>query len=139
MALVLLGTAGCSSASSDPTTSTATTTTVAASSPLAGKWERTGGDFSTLQGMVVEVDPEGTEGTILSVPRNPYRFVVGDVKWSGLIEVSEGRIRLRDLSREADTGLPSHLTGVATITEDGAMVELKFYSTGTFQVWTRIP
>jgi hypothetical protein len=138
MALALLGTAGCSSTSSDTTTSS-TTTTVAASSPLAGRWERTGGDFSTLQGMVVEVDPEGTEGTILSVARNPYRFVVGDVKWSGLTEVSEGRIRLRDLSREADTGLPSYVMGVATITEDGAMVELTFPSTGTFQVWTRIP
>ncbi len=138
MMLVAVVAAGCSSGSSDTTTSS-TTTTVAASSPLEGRWERTGGDFSTLEGMIVEVEPHSTEGVILSVPRNPYRFVVGDVKWSDLTEIPDGLIRLRDLSREADTGLPSHITGIARITDDGAMVELTFPATGTFQVWTRLP
>jgi hypothetical protein len=140
--LAALVVAACGSASGDSTTtstSSTTTTTPSATSLLVGRWERTGGDFSILEGMVVEVDELATEGEIVSVPINPYRFVIGDVKWSALTEVGNGRIRINDLSREADTGLPSMVTGVITVTEDGTMLEITFPSTGTSQVWTRIP
>ncbi len=134
--------AGCSSASGDTTTtstSSTTTTTPSATSLLVGRWERTGGDFSILEGMVVEVDELATEGEIVSVPINPYRFVIGDIKWSSFTEISDGRIRISDLSREADTGLPSKVTGVITFTEDRTMLEITFPTAGTQQVWTRRP
>lgn len=118
------------------TTSTATPT---AGEALIGRWERTGGNFSVLEGMVVEVDESGTTGTIVMVPRNPYGFEVGDVKWSEFTGVSFDRIRVRDLVRDADTGLPSYVTGVITMTDDGAMLELTFPSSGTRQVWSRLP
>ncbi len=133
---------GCSSTDSADTsssTTTSTTTTAPGEFNLAGIWERTGGDFSVLQGMVVEVDDPVTEGTIVSVPRNPYRFQVGDVKWGNITAVSEGRFRIRDLVREADTGLASFVTGIISPTPDGAMLELTFPTTGTVQVWTRLP
>jgi hypothetical protein len=119
-----------------PTTSTVTPT---AGEALIGRWERTGGNFSVLEGMVVEVDEFGTTGTIVMVPRNPYGFEVGDVKWSEFTGVSFERIRIRDLVRDADTGLPSYVTGVITMTDDGAMLELTFPSSGTRQVWSRLP
>ena len=133
---------GCSStdnADTSSSTTTSTTTTAPGEFNLAGTWERTGGDFSVLQGMVVEVDDPVTEGTIVSVPRNPYRFQVGDVKWGNITAVSEGRFRIRDLVREADTGLASFVTGIISPTPDGAMLELTFPTTGTVQVWTRLP
>jgi hypothetical protein len=133
---------GCSSADGADTassTTTSTTTTAPGEFSLVGSWERTGGDFSVLQGMVVEVTDPVDEGTIVSVPRNPYRFQVGDVKWDDITAVSDGRFRIRDLVREAETGLASFVTGIISPTPDGAMLELTFPSTGTVQVWTRLP
>jgi hypothetical protein len=143
VACVAIVLTACGSTSADPTTSTTTVapTTSSATQPssaaLVGTWERTGGDYSVLQGMVVEVDETATAGTIVSVPRNPYGFAEGDVKWSDFTGVSLGRIRIRDLVRDADTGLASYITGVITVSDDGAMLEVMFPSSGTFQVWTR--
>jgi hypothetical protein len=145
MVMAMLILTGCGSASDETTASTTsidpTTSTVmqTAGAALIGTWKRTGGDFSVLEGMVVEVDESGTTGTIVMVPRNPYGFQVGDVKWSEFTGVSFDRIRIRDLVRDANTGLPSHVTGVITMTDDGAMFELTFPSTGTRQVWSRLP
>ncbi len=143
--IALLVLSGCGSASTESTPSTTSmapttsTETPTAGEALVGRWERTGGNFSVLEGMVVEVDETGTTGTIVMVPRNPYGFEVGDVKWSDFTGVSFDRIRIRDLVRDADTGLPSYVTGVITMTDDGAMLELTFPSTGTRQVWSRLP
>lgn len=139
----ILAIGGCGSSSETTTTTTrATTTTVDAEATgldaLTGSWERTGGDYSVLQGMVVEVG-EPPEGVITEVPRNPFQFRVGDVKWTELSMVSGGRIRVRDLSRDADTGATSYVTGFITITNGNTMLEISFPSTGTFQVWTRSP
>ena len=141
-AVAIAAIVGCSSTGSADTSSSTTTSTTGAAPgefSLVGTWERTGGDFSVLQGMVVEVDDRMTEGTIVSVPRNPYRFRDGDVKWGNITAVSDGRFRIRDLVREADTGLASFVTGVISPTPDGAMLELTFPTTGTVQVWTRLP
>ena len=89
--------------------------------------------------MIVEVDDALTEGVIAGAPRNPYRFEAGDVKWSDITEVSEGRLRIRDLVREADTGRSSFVTGVITIAQDKRTIDIRFPSTGTLQVWTRVP
>jgi len=142
--IAIVALAGCSSDGGEATTTTSIATTTstpgqASASPLVGKWERTGGDYSVLQGMVVEVDESGTAGTIVFVPRNQYGFREGDVKWSEFTGVSQGRVRIRDLVRDADTSLPSYITGVITMTDDDAMIEISFPSSGTFQVWTRIP
>lgn len=133
---------GCSSAPASTTTRPTTTTTTmapqAGPAGLIGIWERTGGNYSVLQGMVVEVDEDLTQGMIVSTPRNPYRFEIGDVKWSDITEVSGERLRIRDLVREADTGRSSWLTGVITMAEDRRTLDIEFPSTGTLQVWTRI-
>lgn len=142
--LVVLA-AAVAACSSTPATTTTTrpppTTTVPLEGPegLIGTWERTGGNFSVLQGMVVEVDEDLAEGVITSVPRNPFRFEIGDVKWSNITEVSEGRLRIRDLVREANTGRSSFVAGVITIAEDRRTIDIVFPSTGTLQIWTRIP
>ena len=143
-ALAATTVAGCSNADdSTPSSTSASTTTTSepqsTSEALVGRWERTGGDFSTLQGMVVEVDEGLGEGIITYAPRNNYGFKEGDVKWSGFTTVSLDRVRIRDLVRDARTGLPSHITGVITMTEDWSMIEMEFPSSGTTQVWTRVP
>lgn len=144
MAVVLV-IAACGSSDDAAPTSTTTTTTVATAPEgatgmerLLGRWQRTGGDYSVLQGMVVEVSEDLEDGIILSVPRNPYQFQQGDEKWSDFTAVSDERIRMRDLSREADTGRMSFVTGVITVTADNDMLEIRFPSTGTLQVWSRL-
>jgi hypothetical protein len=143
--IAVLFVTGCSSSTGGSTTSTtsiaSTTSTTAETTAgaLVGKWERTGGDYSVLQGMIVEVDETIMAGTIIFVPRNQYEFKEGDVKWSEFTGVSQERVRIRDLVREADTGLPSYITGVISMTDDGGMLELTFPSSGTSQVWTRLP
>jgi len=143
--IAMLVLTGCSSAGSGQTASTtsivSTTTTLplTTAEALVGRWERTGGDYSVLQGMIVEVDESVSAGTIVSVPRNQYGFKVGDVKWSNITGVAPDRVRIRDLVRDADTDLPSYIAGVISMTDDGAMIELTFPSSGSFQVWTRLP
>ena len=142
---LLLAVAACGGTEDTAPTSTTTTTTVVTAPEgatgmerLLGRWQRTGGDYSVLQGMVVEVGEDLEDGIILSVPRNPYQFQQGDEKWSDFTAVSEERIRMRDLSREADTGRMSFVTGVITVTADNDMLEIRFPSTGTIQVWSRL-
>lgn len=115
-----------------------TTTTEDVQAPLVGSWQRSGGDYSVLQGMVVEVDEEGTEGTIVSVARNPYEFQVGDTKWRSISAISEGLYRFEDLSRESGTGSTSYLSGVMTLSTDGLVLKMSFPTTGTTQTWTRV-
>lgn len=144
IAMTLLILAGCSD-SSDPGESTTSIAPTTSSAPqttaeaLVGRWERTGGNFSVLQGMIVEVDADVTEGVVTYAPRNSYGFKEGDVKWSAFTGVSLDRVRFRDLVRDSDTSLPSYITGVITLTEDGDMIEMNFPSSGTVQVWTRVP
>ena len=108
-------------------------------SGLAGSWERTGGDFSVLQGMVVEVDDAGTTATITSVPDNPFRFTVGDAKWRSITEADDGTYTFDDLVREENTGAESSVEGIITVADDGESLEIAFPTTGTTQTWTRIP
>ncbi|MEX1279667.1 MAG: hypothetical protein AB1Z55_03005 [Acidimicrobiia bacterium] len=108
-------------------------------SPLTGSWERTGGDFSQLQGMVVEVDAEATSAVITSVPANPFGFAVGDVKWATIIESDDGAYAFDDLVREENTGAQSTVEGIITLAADGDSLEIEFPETGTTQTWTRVP
>ena len=143
-ALIAVVIAGCSGSDSSTTSTTAPTTTTTSEpqstlEALVGRWERTGGDFSVLQGMIVEVDEGSVEGVVTFAPRNTFGFKVGDVKWSEFTTVSQDRVRFRDLVRDADTSLPSHILGVITMTEDREMIEMEFPTSGTTQVWTRVP
>lgn len=108
-------------------------------SPLAGAWERTGGDFSVLQGMVVEVDADATSAVITSVPDNPFRFATGDAKWESITEAEDGTYTFDDLVREESTGAESTVEGIITIADDGGSLEIEFPTTGTTQTWTRVP
>lgn len=140
MLSVITGCGSPSGTTSSTQDSTTTTTTAApATSPLMGSWERTGGNFSVLQGMIVEVDEAASEGTITKVPRNPFQFKIGDVKWGSITAVSGGRFRIFDLSRESGTGTASKVTGVITVVDGGKTLEIRFSSTGTIQIWTRVP
>jgi hypothetical protein len=139
--LSLIAGCGSPSATSSSTQDSTTTTTTAApaASPLVGSWERTGGNYSVLQGMIVEVDETAAEGTITEVPRNPFQFRVGDVKWASITPVSGDRFRIFDLSRESGTGIASRVTGVITVADGGETLEIRFSSTGTIQIWSRVP
>jgi hypothetical protein len=136
-ALTVVLVAACSSAGGETTTTSSTTTTVPATSVLIGDWERTGGNYSVLQGMVVEVEEPATDGVIVTVPRNPYDFQPGDVKWSGIVERPNGEFRFSDLSRESGTGAVSYVVGFMALTNEGRTLEMRFPSTGTVQIWTR--
>lgn len=140
LALALIGT-GCGSSGDDSSRvdeDLVTTTTVDPQARLVGSWKRSGGDYSVLQGMVVQVDVEGIEGTIVSVARNPYEFQVGDVKWRSISAISDGLYRFEDLSRESGTGSTSYLSGVMSLSADGLVLEMSFPTTGTTQTWTRV-
>lgn len=139
MVSVIAGCGSPSETSSSTPDSTTTTTDAPAASPLVGSWERTGGNYSVLQGMIVEVDETASEGTITEVPRNPFQFRVGDVKWGSITAVSGGRFRIFDLSRESGTGTASRVTGVITVVDGGETLEIRFTSTGTIQIWSRVP
>lgn len=103
---------------------------------ISGSWERTGGDFSELQGMVVEV--AGATGTITSVDDNAFGFVVGDEKWQSITENSEGTFTFDDLLRDTAGG-ESTVPGIISIAEDGNSLQVDFPTTGTTQTWTRVP
>ncbi len=142
-AVMMIAVAGCGSSSgtTSSTQDSTTTTTIASppASPLVGSWQRTGGNFSVLQGMIVEVDETAAEGRITEVPRNPFQFKIGDVKWASITAVSGDRFRIFDLSRESGTGSASKVTGVITVVDGGETLEVRFSSTGTIQIWTRVP
>lgn len=145
LAVVLFAAACGGDSVSDTTTADVTTTvgdpgsTAPASvgSPLIGQWERAEGDFSELHGMIVEVGGDGTTAVILSVPDNPYQFVVGDVKWDHIEETGDGEFTFQDLVREESTGTTSTTEGVIKLSEDGNTIEITFPDTGTVQEWVR--
>lgn len=114
-----------------------TTAPASVGSPLVGEWERAEGDFSELHGMIVEVGGDGTTAVIVSVPENPYQFVVGDVKWDQIEETGDGEFTFQDLVREENTGATSTTEGVITLSEDGNTIEITFPATGTVQEWVR--
>ena len=151
LVLVLLVTA-CGGESSDTTQASSDTTqasapasttgpdsTVAAVSPLAGEWERAEtSSFSSLAGMIVEVDEEGTTAVIVSVPENEFQFTAGDEKWTTITPGAENEWTFQDLQRESGSGAESHVEGIITMSEDGGTLTMTFPTTGTTQEWVRI-
>lgn len=121
-----------------PTTNQATTSPPATvGSPLVGTWERAEGDFSELIGMVVEVQGDGGSAVIVTVPENPYQFVVGDVKWDQIEASDDGGFTFQDLVRQENTGATSTVEGVITLSDDANTIEITFPDTGTVQEWVR--
>lgn len=117
----------------------ATDTTAGASteaSTLVGSWERVGGDFSELTGMVVTVASIGADGVITSTPTNQYGFVVGDIKWAAISETGPGEYTFDDLLRETANESTSYVPGTMTIAEDGTTLQMSFTS-GSTQEWQR--
>ena len=103
---------------------------------LVGSWERIGGDFSELTGMVVTVESAGADGIITSTPTNEYGFVVGDIKWAAITEVGPGEYTFDDLIRETANDSTSYVAGTLTINEGQTTLEMAFAS-GTIQEWSR--
>ena len=112
-------------------------TTVAGESPLVGQWERSESTFTSLDGMIIEVQGDGTTALILTVPENEYQFVAGDEKWSDIQSTGEGEYGFQDLVREENTGATSYVEGVITVGEDGKTLTMTFPTTGTTQEWVR--
>jgi len=130
---VVLSVAACSGGdAADPTT----TRTRPEVPTLVGSWERIGGDFSELTGMVVTVESAGADGIITSTPTNEYGFVVGDIKWAAITEVGPGEYTFDDLIRETANDSTSYVAGTLTINEDRTTLEMAFAS-GTIQEWSR--
>jgi len=103
---------------------------------IVGAWERVGGDFSELTGMVVTVASEGADGLITSTPPNQYGFVVGDIKWASIVEIEVGEYSFDDLVRETANDSTSYVSGTLAVAADGATLEMSFES-GTVQEWRR--
>jgi hypothetical protein len=137
---IALAVGACSSEATDQSTSTtaAPATTVTAGSSLVGQWERAESTFTSLDGMIIEVESDGTSAVILTVPDNEFQFVAGDVKWSEIESTGDGEYAFQDLVREENTGATSHVEGIITVSEDGNTLTMTFPTTGTTQEWVRV-
>ncbi|HEY6634983.1 MAG TPA: hypothetical protein VI141_05145, partial [Acidimicrobiia bacterium] len=89
-------------------------------------------------GMIIEVQGDGTTALILTVPENEYQFVAGDEKWSDITSTGDGEYGFQDLVREENTGATSYVEGVITVSEDGNTLTMTFPTTGTTQEWVRV-
>ena len=87
--------------------------------------------------MIVEVQGDGGSAVIVTVPENPFQFVVGDVKWDQIEATGEGEFTFQDLVRQENTGATSTVEGVITLGADGNSLEINFPATGTVQEWVR--
>ena len=114
-----------------------TTGSDAPGSVLAGQWERAESSFTSLDGMVIEVNADGTEAVILSVPDNEFQFQAGDVKWRSIEPTGDEEFSFEDLVREEGSGATSYVEGVITVTGDDSL-EMTFPTTGTVQEWVRV-
>lgn len=132
LVLALVASACSGDDASDTTTSQAPPETL----NLVGSWERVGGDFNELTGMVVTVASVGADGIVTSTPPNQYGFVVGDTKWTAISEVEPGEFIFDDLLRETSTDSTSYVPGAMTVAEDGTTLEMSFDS-GSIQDWQR--
>jgi hypothetical protein len=125
-------------AAGDPgTTAAPDTTAPAGASPLVGQWERAQSTYTSLDGMIVEVQDDGATAVILTVPENEYQFVSGDVKWSDIVESGENEWTFQDLVREENTGSTSHVGGVIVYDPESDTITMSF-DTGTEQEWVRV-
>jgi len=125
--------AACSSEDAGQTTTEAPTDAPS----VVGSWERVGGDFSELRGMVVMVSGEGSDGLITSTPDNQYGFVVGDVKWTTITGTGPGEYAFDDLLRETANDSTSYVPGMMIIGADGTTLEMSFDS-GITQDWAKV-
>jgi hypothetical protein len=121
---------------SDEPVGTSSTVAPSERAVLAGQWERAESSFTSLDGMIIEVQPDGGQAVILTVPENEYQFVSGDVKWRS-IEATDAGFSFEDLVREEGSGATSYVEGVITVTEEGTL-EMTFPTTGTVQEWVRV-
>jgi hypothetical protein len=142
---IVLAVSACSGESTDTTlgevastTSAPESTGITVGSPLVGQWERSESTFTSLDGMIIEVQGDGTTALILTVPENEYQFVAGDEKWSDIQSTGEGEFSFQDLVREENTGATSYVEGVITVGEDGTTLTMTFPTTGTTQEWVRV-
>lgn len=129
---------GVTTASSEIVDTTGTPTTSAEIPSLVGRWERAESTFTSLDGMIVEVEADGTTGVIVEMPENPYQFQVGDEKWANIESTDDGEYSFDDLVREENTGATSTVEGVITVQPDGDTLEMTFPTTGTTQEWVRV-
>jgi hypothetical protein len=120
------------------TTTTPASTTVAGESPLVGQWERAESTFTSLDGMIIEVQADGTSALILTVPENEYQFTAGDEKWSDIENTEDGEYTFQDLVREEGSGASSQVEGIITVSDDGRTLVMTFPTTGTNQEWVRV-
>jgi hypothetical protein len=120
------------------TTTAPAATTVAAESALVGQWERAESTFTSLDGMIIEVQGDGTSALILTVPENEYQFAAGDEKWSDIESTGDGEYTFQDLVREENTGATSYVEGIITVGGDGNTLVMTFPTTGTDQEWVRV-
>jgi len=113
-------------------------TNVTGDTLLVGQWERAESTYTSLDGMIIEVQVDGTSALILTVPENEYQFASGDEKWSDIESTGNGEYSFRDLVREENTGATSYVEGIITVSEEGNTLVMTFPTTGTTQEWVRV-
>jgi len=87
--------------------------------------------------MIIEVQADGKEAVIVTVPDNEFQFVAGDVKWRSIEPTEGGGFSFEDLVREEGSGATSYVEGIITVTDEGTL-EMTFPTTGTVQEWVRV-
>ncbi len=142
---ITLAALACDGESTDTTQTTGATATTASPSTttaedlsLVGQWERAESTFTSLDGMIIEVQADGASALILTVPENEYQFAAGDEKWSDIESTGDAEYSFQDLVREENTGTTSYVEGVITVGEDGNTLVMTFPTTGTTQEWVRV-
>lgn len=100
---------------------------------------RVSSDFPELDGMLVTVNDQQTQGVITSTPQNVYMFQAGDLKWRNIVRVSADEWEFEDLVREEGTGAMSYVAGLMRVDTDGEGLSLSFPTTGGSQEWAIVP
>ena len=138
LTVLLLAVSACGSDEPADTTVTVPATSQAALFTLTGQWERAEtSSFSSLTGMVVEVQTDGTEALIVTVPENEFQFQAGDVKWRSIQSTGTNEYSFEDLVRQEGSGATSYVDGIITVTGEGTL-EMSFPTTATTQDWVRV-
>lgn len=86
---------------------------------LPGEWQRAESTFTRLDGMVVEVQSDESDGLMVAEPEGEFQSQERDVRWRSIEPTGEGEWSFEDLVREAGSGETSYVPGVITFALDG--------------------
>lgn len=101
---------------------------------IIGTWERVESNAPALDGMILTVNDEETEGAITYTPSSYYN--VDDIKWKSIVKISEYEYTFEDMS---STGSYTENKSIFIIANGNELIIGNFYESngGSFQRWAR--